>query len=284
MAVRILREGALRVIDYRCQAGPADAPYPEVHERYSLSYVRRGSFACRTLGAHHELLAGGFLVGRPGDEFTCTHEHHGDGDECLSIQLTPELLAELAEPHALWRIGALAPHARLAASGELAQAAAEGRIEVGLAEAALALVARFVTLDGVSAAPSTSNAKLRRVMARTADWMEAHASEDIDLLDAAREAALSPYHFLRCFHGALGVTPHQHLLRCRLRKAAAALLRTDETVTQVALDAGFGDLSNFVRTFRRAAGVSPGRYRRLGRQGSKNRLDLAPEAWLATVR
>jgi AraC-like DNA-binding protein len=32
-------------------------------------------------------------------------------------------------------------------------------------------------------------------------------------------------------------------------------------ITDIALDVGFADLSNFVRTFRRAAGVSPRRFR-----------------------
>jgi AraC-like DNA-binding protein len=40
-------------------------------------------------------------------------------------------------------------------------------------------------------------------------------------------------------------------------------------VTGVALDAGFADLSNFVRTFRRAAGVSPGQFRRAARGDRK---------------
>jgi AraC family transcriptional regulator len=35
------------------------------------------------------------------------------------------------------------------------------------------------------------------------------------------------------------------------------------TVTDVALDVGFADLSNFVRTFARAAGMSPNAFRKM---------------------
>ena len=55
----------------------------------------------------------------------------------------------------------------------------------------------------------------------------------------------------------LGVTPHQYLVRSRLRHAARLLADDGISVTDVAYDVGFGDLSNFVRTFHRAAGVSP---------------------------
>jgi AraC-like DNA-binding protein len=51
----------------------------------------------------------------------------------------------------------------------------------------------------------------------------------------------------------------------RLRRAARLLADGYDSITGIALDAGFADLSNFVRTFRRAAGVSPGAFRRAGR-------------------
>jgi AraC-like DNA-binding protein len=61
------------------------------------------------------------------------------------------------------------------------------------------------------------------------------------------------------------VTPHQYLVRSRLRRAARLLTDDDKPVTDVAYDVGFGDLSNFVRTFHRAAGVSPLKFRKASR-------------------
>ena len=86
----------------------------------------------------------------------------------------------------------------------------------------------------------------------------------------ARHAGLSPFHFLRVFSDVVGVTPHQYLMRCRLRRASRALVETDRSITDIAYDAGFGDLSRFVKTFTRAAGRSP----RAFRSHSKNRQDL----------
>ena len=81
----------------------------------------------------------------------------------------------------------------------------------------------------------------------------------------AAQAGISPFHFLRLFSGVLGVTPHQYLVRSRLRHAARLLADDGPSVTDVAYDVGFGDLSNFVRTFHRAAGVSPRRFREASR-------------------
>ena len=61
------------------------------------------------------------------------------------------------------------------------------------------------------------------------------------------------------------MTPHQYLVRSRLRRAARHLAEDDKPVTDIAYDVGFNDLSNFVRTFHRAAGVSPLKFRQASR-------------------
>jgi AraC-like DNA-binding protein len=81
----------------------------------------------------------------------------------------------------------------------------------------------------------------------------------------AREAGLSPYHFLRTFRSLTGITPHQYILRTRLREAAWRLAAGTEKVLDVALDSGFGDVSNFNRAFRGEFGVSPRVFRRASR-------------------
>jgi AraC-like DNA-binding protein len=110
----------------------------------------------------------------------------------------------------------------------------------------------------------------RRRAVETALWLDANAHESVDLDRAARQAGLSPFHFLRLFARIVGVTPHQYLLRSRLRRAARALAADDRPVSDIALDVGFGDLSNFVRTFHRAAGVSPRGFRQVARTGDPN--------------
>lgn len=109
----------------------------------------------------------------------------------------------------------------------------------------------------------------RRRAIESALWIEAHAAHDIDLDVLARQAGLSVYHYLRVFSLVLGVTPHQYLLRCRLRRAAQLLANEDLPVTDIALEVGFADLSNFIRSFRRASGISPRAYRQTARGDRK---------------
>ena len=90
-------------------------------------------------------------------------------------------------------------------------------------------------------------------------YMAAHSAAPHTVAALARMAQLSPYHFLRSFKATTGVTPHQWLLRARLRAAAEKLAATKAPVTDIALDVGFDDLSNFTRTFRAEFGASPRR-------------------------
>ena len=261
--------------DYRCSAGPADAPFVELHAGYSVSYVREGSFGYRLRGKWFELVPGSILMGYPGDEFMCAHDHHARGDACLSFELAPELVdaiggRSVSQQIETWRAGCVPPLPQLMVIGELAQAAAQGSGDIGLDEAGMLLAARVVgVVSQRKCKPPQTRAGDRGRAVEAALWLEAHSSEAIDLQCAANQAGLSPFHFLRVFGKALGVTPHQYLLRCRLRHAARLLADNNRPITDVAFDVGFADLSNFVRTFHRAAGVSPRGFRRAAKGDRK---------------
>jgi AraC-like DNA-binding protein len=280
-ATTILRRDLIRVVDYRCSVGLHARPFAESHHNHSIAFVRKGSFGYRSRGRSHELVAGSILVGHPGDEYVCTHEHVC-GDECLSFHLSPALVAAIGDGPDLWRIGSLPPLPELMVLAELAQAVADGDSDLGLDEVGMMFASRFATLVAASQtgkaqeAPPQVRAEDRRRAVEAALWIESYSHQQIDLEQAAAEVGVSPFHFLRLFTRVLGVTPHQYLLRSRLRHAARLLADDSRLITDVALDVGFGDLSNFVRSFHRAAGVSPRRFRQAARGDRKifqERLD-----------
>ncbi len=229
-ATTLLQRRSITVSDFRCSARPGDTPFVEQHTCHSISYVRKGSFGCRSRGRFFELV---------------------------------EAIGDRAE---IWQLGAAPPLPELMVLGELAQAAADGRSDVGLDEVGQVFASRFVeVVSGRAREPVSAAARDRRRAVETALWIDTHSHRQLDLADAAGQADISPFHFLRLFGSVLGVTPHQYLVRSRLRHAARLLADNERSVTDVAYDVGFGDLSNFVRTFHRAARVSPRRFREASR-------------------
>ena len=268
-ATTLLQRPSISVSDFRCDAAAGDAPFTEQHRCHSISYVRKGSFGCRSRGRSFELVAGSVLIGYPGDEYSCSHDHCG-GDECLSFFLGPELVDAIGDRTDIWQIASAPPLPELMVFGELAQAAADGRSDAGLDEIGQLFASRFVELvSGRAPKPMAATARDRRRAVEAALWIDAHSCQQTDLEQAARQADISLFHFLRLFASVLGVTPHQYLVRSRLRHAARLLADEDRSVTDIAYDVGFGDLSNFVRTFHRAAGVSPLKFRQASRGDRK---------------
>ncbi|MET0676234.1 MAG: AraC family transcriptional regulator [Bradyrhizobium sp.] len=265
IATTLLKRKSVSVSDVRCTAGPGDRPFAEQHAGHSISYVRSGSFGLRCRGRCSELVAGSVLIGHPGDEYTCTHEHVC-GDECLSFSFAPELVETLGDTRTPWQVGSAPPLPELVVLGELAQSAADGNSDIGLDEIGEVMAGRFVELvTGKVRKSGPDAARDRRRAVETARWIDANSHRQITLEDAAAEAGISPFHFLRLFARALGVTPHQYLVRSRLRHAARRLAEDDAPITGIAYDVGFADLSNFVRTFHRAAGASPLKFRQAAR-------------------
>jgi AraC family transcriptional regulator len=256
----LLESPSVRVVDYQCTAGPHDAAFPECHTSSCLAFVRSGSFGYRVGSARHELVPGALLVGRLGDEYVCTHEHRCGGDRCLSFHFAPAVTDELGA--AVFRTRGVAPLVELGVIGALAARAADGDANVGLDEVALLLANRLAGLDrGTRPTTRTSPADRKRAI-RAALHLRAHAAESIRLDALAAEAGVSAFHFLRTFTRVVGTSPHQYLVGCRLENAVALLTDESRPITDVAYAVGFRDLSNFVRTFRRAAGVSPRAFRR----------------------
>src|SRR6201996_7961949 len=104
----LLKHRSISVSDFRCPAEPGEKPFAEQFACHSVSYVRKGSFGCQSRGRSFELVTGSVLVGFPGDEYLCTHEH-GCGDECLSFRPEPELVDIIGDRKEAWRAGAAPP-------------------------------------------------------------------------------------------------------------------------------------------------------------------------------
>lgn len=86
-----------------------------------------------------------------------------------------------------------------------------------------------------------------------------HLSEELTLEDLSAKFYISKYHLLREFKKNTGYTIHQYIQKKRLIMARM-LLKENIKVTEVVIKCGFGDYSNFIRSFKREYGVSPKKY------------------------
>jgi AraC-like DNA-binding protein len=98
-------------------------------------------------------------------------------------------------------------------------------------------------------------------MRRVREYVDTHLSESIDLAELAGIAGMSVFHFARQFKQSAGVTPHAFLVQKRVERGRDMLNRTDLSLSEIAIAAGFSDQSHFARHFRQIVGMTPGQFR-----------------------
>ncbi len=264
------------VSDVLCTCGPRDHPFEEQHALFSIAIILAGTFRYRSeshRGISNELMTPGSLfLGNAGQYFECGHEH-GAGDRCLSFQFEPEYFERLVADSGGTEVNF--PVLRLSSQRELSSVvtkACAGLAAAGEGSAAiweelgiqLAAQVTQITRGFSGRAKEVASPSAVRGVARAVRWIEKNSDSALTLGEMAQLAGLSPYHFLRTFEQVTGVTPHQYVRRTRLREAAIRLATEPEKVLDIALDCGFGDVSNFNRAFREEFGVSPRHYRSQG--------------------
>ncbi|HYK18407.1 MAG TPA: AraC family transcriptional regulator [Bryobacteraceae bacterium] len=267
-AARVIAGGpGWTVSDVVCTSGPRDRAFEEQHTGFSIAIVAAGTFQYRSTKGQELMTPGSLLLGNPGQRFECGHEH-GEGDRCLSFYYEPDYFENLAADCGLragkpaFRALRLPPareFSRLTAQGCSALANRLDRDSDDWEGLGIRLAAQAVRLTGSSRAPSAPGSVAR--VTRVLRSIEKQFDTTLDLRSLAQQAGLSPYHFLRTFEHLTGVTPHQFLLRARLREAATRLTLLSSKIVDIALDCGFADVSNFNRAFRKEFGVSPRQYR-----------------------
>ncbi|HEV2297473.1 MAG TPA: AraC family transcriptional regulator [Candidatus Acidoferrales bacterium] len=308
-ASRILAQGdGWSVSDVICNAGPHDHAFEEQHSDVCIAVVIEGSFQYESSAGRELMTPGSLLLGNAGQYFECGHEH-GVGDRCIAFAYEPEYFDRLASEAGarggsarfsplrvppVRELSALVARAcaGLAGSGERATGREQGtftteterltRNSLSLAgipdggmaeweEIGVELAGRALKMANGGETNRESSPAAEARVTRIVRMIEGRPGAQHGLTALAREAKLSRYHFLRIFRQTTGLTPHQYVLRARLRRAATRLAMEQARVLDIALDSGFGDASNFNHAFRAEFGVSPRSYRESARHSTKRR-------------
>jgi AraC-like DNA-binding protein len=115
-------------------------------------------------------------------------------------------------------------------------------------------------------------------IARVRAFIEQNLHGNIGARDLSAVAQLSVAHFSRSFKEAFGEPPHAYVIQRRLERACHLMITTSESLSEIALSAGFSDQAHLCRRFQRAFGQSPSIWRRRHKiQGSISSADIGKE-------
>jgi AraC family transcriptional regulator len=95
---------------------------------------------------------------------------------------------------------------------------------------------------------------------QTIEYIEGNLTGDLRLEEMAENVQMSPYTFGRLFRQTTGVTPHQYILRARIKEAKRLLCEGNSPIAEISLRLGFSDQSHFTRVFHKITGVTPRKF------------------------
>ena len=121
----------------------------------------------------------------------------------------------------------------------------------------------FIIQNGYfSSAPLKNGRNYKKVsqLKRALALIEENYASPLTLEQLSAAAKMSPKYFCRFFQEMTHHTPIEYLNLYRIEHACYQLITTDRSVTEIAFNCGFNDLSYFIKTFKRYKGITPKRY------------------------
>lgn len=105
-------------------------------------------------------------------------------------------------------------------------------------------------------------AKHRAAINTVLEYIDNHYTHELKIEDVSKIAMMSQSYFCFFFKTLVGKTFVQYLVEKRLEHAKLLLANTDMSVINVSINAGFNNVSHFIRTFKANILLSPTQYRR----------------------
>ena len=93
------------------------------------------------------------------------------------------------------------------------------------------------------------------------DYIREHYSQKIKVPDLAALSNISPRQLNRRFISVFGINAQQFLIKTRIQSACEALLNSQKSILEIAMDVGFCDQSAFTQHFHKHVGATPHKYR-----------------------
>ena len=122
--------------------------------------------------------------------------------------------------------------------------------------------------------PRLSGDTLRRAIR----FVNANLDSKLKWDEIASVVGLDPFTFGRGFKLSTGMTPHQYIIRCRLRRAMNLLANKESTLADIALEVGCSCQSHLTTLFRKHLGTTPGAFRVAAREGQRRSAQIEATA------
>ena len=259
----ILHDAALDGVE-RIEAAISRYTYePHRHDTYAIGVTLEGAQSFHYRGARHLSLPGQCLILHP-DEI-----HDGKaGDESglryrmlyLDTAVLADALAPLGEtlPFIAGPVVSDPELLRLALSILAIEDAKFARLQIDGLVAELAPVLLRLAGDGRPKSSARPVSRLHRVR----DYLDANRFAQVGSDELEEVTGLDRYTIARQFRRQFGTSPHRYLLMRRLASARERI-SLGEPLADIAADTGFADQAHFTRHFKKAFGLTPGRWAQL---------------------
>ena len=133
----------------------------------------------------------------------------------------------------------------------------------------IAACIRQTTDEAGQIAPERDPRLARDVLRRAIRFVNENLDTKLKWDEIATAIGMDPFIFGRGFKLATGMTPHQYIIRCRLRRAIRLLARDELTLADIALEVGVSCQSHLTNLFRKHLGTTPGAIRESARVGRR---------------
>ncbi len=122
------------------------------------------------------------------------------------------------------------------------------------------LLGAFVSEPVISAGEQINKSQ-RQKLKDVLSYIRKNIDKNITLEELAQVSGMSPRYFCRVFKSMTGRTPIEYVNYYRIETASQMLITTGESVTDIALNCGFNDMSYFSKMFKKLKGISPSKFR-----------------------
>ena len=108
-------------------------------------------------------------------------------------------------------------------------------------------------------------AEFHQAIYRAQQYIDENFTGECSVTELAKSLFLSPYYLSHAFKAWTGYSPKQYIMLSRLSYAKSLLMTTGLSIAEISAKCGFGDVNNFIRSFRKETGQTPNQYRKINR-------------------